>query len=451
MSKPYSYSYEFDRFRLSIAEKALYEDLRITLSETQFKTLLMLIESNGKPVNKDILAKAVGTPTSGANLIETAITALRVKLHDPKEVGRIIKTGDHAYSFVADVRKVPDDDSDGDRGAASVHSADENIARENSADGTITFRELWGGPNVVVRWVLLLGVISTIVLSIVLLVRSDTRKWARLSVSIAQAVVLIAAYVDSRSNPKGFNQIKDDSYKIAKDASERSVKYWRNILFTWVLFYVVLAIQVHPSIEPPPANSGIGNLAWLSLSIASDLINNINTLLVILCYDVLHRPIEIREGKLSVGDSYLGIGLVLIIVFLGLEIISVIGSSSDSIKAVLAGWSLGSGIVGGIAVALFVGRLQSMFLGPRRLLIIALYSYIALQPLYVHFGGHQNDAEIRNAVILINAALVLKCLLYFYLAFLFKSGRLLFYLVWVRRTYHKVGTEWQNFQQDLEG
>jgi DNA-binding winged helix-turn-helix (wHTH) protein len=446
-----NYSWKFERFRLSIAEKCLFEDLRIKLSPTQFQTLLKLIENKGDLLKKDELAKGVGTPTSGPNLIESAINALRDKLRDPKAVSRIIETGDHGYKFVAEVRKVQDQDLEEDNyPEPKPVQRDVNSPVENSKDGTITFRELWHGPNSVVRWALIVGVILTILLSTSLFLNAATRGWARLSVSMAQAAVLLVALVGSINRPKGFRQIKDESYQIAKDASERSIKYWRFILFTWVLLYIALAFQVHHAIEPPPGNAGMDFPVWKAFSIASDLVNNVNTLLIILCYDVLHRPIEIRKGKPTIGDSRLYIGLAFIAVFLALEIFSVIGSSSDNLKAVLTAWSLGSGIVGGIAVALFVGRLQSMFLGPPRLLIIALYSYIAIQPLYVHFGGHQNDTEIRNAVILINAALILKCLLYFYLASLFKSGRLQFYLVSVRHTYQKVGKEWQDFQQDLE-
>jgi hypothetical protein len=267
---------------------------------------------------------------------------------------------------------------------------------------------------------------------------------------MAQASVLLAALIGSLSRPKEFNRIKDDSYHIAKETAERSIKYWRYILLTWVLLYIVLACQVYPDIEPPPQNSGSDFPAWKIFSIISDLVNNFNTLLVILCYDVLHKPVDIKKGKSAINDSRLLIGFAFILVFLALEIFSVTPWLPNDKKDVLALWSMASGIVAGIAIALLIGRLQSMFLGPPRLLIIALYSYIAIQPLYLHFGGHQTDNEINNAVILMNAALILKCLLYAYLAWLFKSGRLLFYLVWVRRTYQKVGTDWQNFQQDLD-
>lgn len=257
--------------------------------------------------------------------------------------------------------------------------------------------------------------------------------------------ILEDAEVADQSNQPISAIVYDDpeARKIAKDAQEMSTKYWRGMLFTWVIFYGVLTYLLLPDTK----NSVH---ALKSLSIASDLLNNLNTLLVILCYDVLNRPTEIRKGRASIGDSRLFIGLGFVFIFLVLELLSVRPDLSEQdlerTRYVLRVWGLFSGVIGGIAVALLIGRLQSAFLGPPRWLIILLYFYIAIQPLYIHFAGRDTLGDISIAVALINAALILKCLLYLYIAFLLKSGRLLFYLVLVRRTHQKIRQEWQNFQ-----
>jgi DNA-binding winged helix-turn-helix (wHTH) protein len=468
MSKPASYSYKFDRFRLSIVDKTLHEDGVIGLSDTQFKTLLKLIENKGEGVDKKKLAREVGTPTSGPGFIETAIKDLRIKLRDPKEEGRFIRTGSGTYSFVADVIKVQDVDLGGSREPEpySAQPEDEIASPDDLIDGTISLRELWRGSGKIVKWVLSLGVILTAAISISQLIGPDYKS-ASSYASRAQVLVLLAALAGSMSKAKEFRQLLEDAEvadqsnqpisaivyddpearKIAKDAQEMSTKYWRGILFTWVIFYGVLTFLLIPGIEEDVR-------ALKTLSIASDLFNNLNTLLVILCYDVLNRPTEIRKGRASIGDSRFFIGLGFVIAFLVLEILSVrphIHEEITETKYVLTEWGLFSGVIGGIAVALLIGRLQSAFLGPPRWLIILLYFYIAIQPLYVHFAQRNSAEEIRIAVALINAALILKCLLYLYIAFLLKSGRLLFYLVLVRRTHQKIGREWQNFQALLDG
>ena len=99
-----------------------------------------------------------------------------------------------------------------------------------------------------------------------------------------------------------------------------------------------------------------------------------------------------------------------------------------------------SGVVGSITLALFVGRIQSKFLGPTTWLALAFYLYVAIQSLYVTLL----EGEAWSAAIIV-AALILKCLLYLYVAWLFKSGRLLYYLVRVKTLYVRVNIEWQDF------
>ena len=61
----------------------------------------------------------------------------------------------------------------------------------------------------------------------------------------------------------------------------------------------------------------------------------------------------------------------------------------------------------------------------------------------------KGDADPSTRAIM-NAALVLKCLLILYMFWLFESGRLLFYLVRVRRATTQVDSEWQNFREVLQ-
>lgn len=476
MNNPIIYSYKFDRFHLSITERTLYEEVNIRLSDTQFRTLLKLVESNGELINKKELAKAVGTPTSGPNIVEVAITALRDKLRDPKEVSRLIKTETGGYRFVADVIRVQDEGSDEDRDRVTKTAQIEadNLEDNDSKDGIIRFRELWRDSGKVVKWWLSLGVIITVALSVALLIEVNTRKGAMPLVGLAQACVLLVAAVGTFGSPKGFRQIKADNEEaerlnenikkatgyedplewieardIAEDAMKRFRRYWRGIILTWLLLYICLALQGLPNLNSSSQQVITPQALKTVLSMVSGLISNLNTMLIILCYDVLNKPIEIKKGRHTIGDSPLTTGLAFVLIFLVIEFF-VIFSIGFEKREVADGFNLAIGIAGGIAMALYAGRLQSKFLGPPHWLVISLYSYTAIQALYVYLGEHLDDAGILKAVILMDAALVLKCLLYIYLAMLLKSGRLLFYFVRVRRTYQKVGMEWQNFQQVLE-
>jgi hypothetical protein len=167
----------------------------------------------------------------------------------------------------------------------------------------------------------------------------------------------------------------------------------------------------------------------------------------------------IKPRRRGLSDTALSIvSVTFVFAFLVIEILLVNLPATIGEESARYGLNLASGIAGGIAMALYVGRLQSKFLGPSPRLVIALYSYTAIQSLFVFLvEGPEamvvsiNAATVTSvAVILINVALILKCLLYLYMAWLFQSGRLLFYFVRVRRTYQRVETEWLEFRKLLD-
>lgn len=98
-----------------------------------------------------------------------------------------------------------------------------------------------------------------------------------------------------------------------------------------------------------------------------------------------------------------------------------------------------SGIVGGITLALYVGRVQTRFLGPSPWISLAFYLYAVIQPLFVFIK------DFVRGELIIETALILKALLYLYVAWLFQSGRLLFYFVRVRAIFERVDLDWRTF------
>jgi len=182
----------------------------------------------------------------------------------------------------------------------------------------------------------------------------------------------------------------------------------------------------------------------IRLSLFNTLLNNWNTAMLFLCFYVLNKQMKDEPQKRNLVDTpFIGFGFFLLIVLTtAFEFMSVANISKSLIPK---GASLVSGIAGAIAMALLVGRLQSKFLGPRLWLLIALYSYTAIQPLFLYL--EKNDIW---AVALIDFALVLKCLLYLYTAWLFQSGDLLFYFARVRRIYRTVASQRKAFRKLLD-
>lgn len=565
-------SYSFKSFRLSIADRRLYENGNFikVLTPLQFEILQILIESSPArftdkmlveqlaDVSKRERERIIHTETQN---IHTAVSQLRVLLRDPQERSEIISSArGKGYRFAAAVEKISNRDEEkslernaGIFGADSAEAArrqppaaienpaseqdflikkserqqtigsflseaqkptevdshpEENFGEtfrskesETVPESTLTAADertevffsggfsraviVGSGANTFGGWLwhqarsavwLLIGLVILTMVVTVKPINIDGRDFTMMTVSAAQALVLlIAVLYFSRAEPDEFRSIEDvaaggrlnqetsraTGYEHLKDwgaAGERAEKvldrytiYWQLILIAWFFLYLCLTIKGYPdfSLKYLPQGAKADNhsiIIWLS--ILSAFLNNCSAWMIFLCFNMLNKPTELKKDQRTISDPALGVGLTIVVLFTLIEILLVLAvANSNQAKYDVLLWASGaSGIAGGIIMALYVGRLQSKFLGPSALLIVMLYSYTAIQPLFLYLEG-----DPTGAVILMNIALSLKCLLFFYMAWLFKSGRLLYYLIRVKRTYENVDQDWASFRQLLKG
>lgn len=290
-----------------------------------------------------------------------------------------------------------------------------------------------------------------------------------LVVSVIQFIVIAVALVVSRSvfkrdgrvfpkSPKKDRALMEASgytdlneWQQAKESASELLasylRYWRIFLVTWTLLYLVM---IGSYLELPKVASDI-------MRIAMSLTSNINTLAIALCFVVLNQPIAFEQDGAATDltracrrlETYGKLCIVLAL--LAHSVLVLLGNAGKLAPGVVANsvWALDfvSSFVGGVALALFVGRVQSKFLGPSTWLPMALYLYVGLQTLYVAVSD-RNDALV--AAVIIEVALVLKCLLFLFVIWLFKSGRFLFYFVRVKRIYEQVNPHWKTFFLNLE-
>ena len=490
-----SENYLFDRFCLStrpgvngVSEIKLYFDgSPQILTSHESKTLGILVKKRGEFIDTKTLADEVCGHSSQAdeNTIHVAIRGLRRIFRDPVKGGKFIKNErSRGYCFLAEVRRVRDEELDEvirtqaeGRVAEAARQVDEttplraggeeadaarpvvaNVTPEDLKDQVISFRELWLSAGKLMRWVIRLGVVATMAVSVAVIIRG----WQNVTlyVSIPQLFMLLFALAYVLPGPRGLHEDfrkaagfddpreGDDARHIAEKALGRYTIYWRGILATWLLLYFCLGF-IEPGNTATSRNQIVG--------ILTTLFNNISTAMFVLCYNVLNQPVEIKPGKREMSDTpWLLWSIVLVVAFLLVEIFTW-RSFAPERATLLYVFSLISGIVGGIGMALYVGRLQSKFLGPSPWLVLALYSYTAIQPLFIFLVSVPEGKQVFDeptvtliAVILVNIALILKCLLYLYVALLFQSGSLLFYFVKVRRTYLNVDRERREFRKFLK-
>ena len=243
----------------------------------------------------------------------------------------------------------------------------------------------------------------------------------------------------------GYEKVSD--WKRARQIAKEALKHYRDafvwLLFAWLFLYSVALISL--------VEEGFIVASVLTLA------NNFNTLCIGLCFAILNEPIttedktqnkkaiRVEEGRKWPASLIPAILVMIFMLILELWLASKL-TQADRIHYV---FRVVSGLGGGVAMALFVGRFQSKFLQSPPWLVFILFLYTVIQTLFIFYGG-KLDGELAGAALVINAALVLKCLLILYMFWLFQSGRLLFYLVRVRRATTQVDSEWQNFREVLQ-
>ncbi|MDQ2855623.1 MAG: transcriptional regulator [Acidobacteriota bacterium] len=445
-----SQTYFFDEFQLDIKRGRLLRGLdEIKLRPQSFAVLKYLVANSDQLISKDDLIRAVWSePSVSDDSLTQCLKDIRHALGD--EAQQIIKTvPKRGYIFAREVSELP---------LASQ-------ASDGADSGTVnlTFEEWMRGRGQIITRVLFVCVLLTLVISIALSLKGVTE--AKAFASLAQFVVILIAFAHCLRlrRPRGFGIIKQDregdikragyedfeDFERDKESPRRALaqytKYWQWLLLSWVVLYAFLAFSgfKHWDVDSLIVDQDQGSQSLgLMLSIFNALFNNLNTLLLVLCFNVLNKNVQDEKEHRNVMEAPLT-GLVVVV--LAVTMFAFLFVAPIDKRLIANGASLVSGIAGGIAMALYVGRLQSKFLGPRPWLLIALYSYTSIQPLFVYLGK-----ETVWTVLLIDLALVLKCLLYLYIAWLLQSGLLLFYFARMKRTYRAVRTQRRVFRELLE-
>ena len=151
-------------------------------------------------------------------------------------------------------------------------------------------------------------------------------------------------------------EFRTERLNLEKD-QEKYARYWKRLLLSWFALYIVFALG-NFNIQP---------------KLQEIIFNVLNTLMLLLCFNALNKE-QAKKGRFSTTVLNVGIAVVLVASIIAVPIIT------ENLK----GATLLTGIYAGITMALFVGRLQSRFLGPPFWILYLLYSYTAIQPLVLY-------------------------------------------------------------------
>jgi hypothetical protein len=209
----------------------------------------------------------------------------------------------------------------------------------------------------------------------------------------------------------------------------RPIRHYRNnclaIWLCWLGLYLVFAIKFAPGVS---SNKSL----TVGLTVLTTFLNNCATLATLYCYLTLKHASTPRDGNAqgdTQADWFLWGGTLIMLT--GVEVLCVALTSTQ----VLSGWLVVepttisnvfgwiSGISAATVLALHTSCLTHEALRCPTWVVASLFAYAGLQTAFVTLGNEHHLATL----FLLNLALLLKTLLYFYLWWAFRYGWLLNY------------------------
>jgi len=159
--------------------------------------------------------------------------------------------------------------------------------------------------------------------------------------------------------------------------------------------------------------------------------NNISLLMVYFCFLSMYLPLHSPDTTKRRQRNHLAISFTVISVFTFLYIFLVFAKwrlTVGDFRAVNAVFDALSGTMNAVVLALLIARLDSKLIGLSSRLIGVLYSYAAVQPLFVAFA--QGPTSVLEGITASVLVFVLISKIYFFLIIMYalQTGRMLNYL-----------------------
>jgi hypothetical protein len=259
------------------------------------------------------------------------------------------------------------------------------------------------------------------------------------AVLLIQFIVVFCLYWFIPRNPEVHSAAGAAEGQIlprAARAARRFGDYWGHAWLCWALVYFGLGLSLQYRLWYPSAT------LWLKDPL-NHALNNIQTIFFLMCYRELRYPTD--EEKRNPLVALLSIPLfVMAIEALLLAPDNPVHDTVGTPLSSVLGWT--SGFIGGAAIALLVGRLESKLIDPPLWLTILLYLYAAIQ------GAHPLlTVDLYATLILASFAFFAKIVFFLFVAWILQSGVILYYFAEVRKLDEDVPKERRAFLSRLHG
>lgn len=216
--------------------------------------------------------------------------------------------------------------------------------------------------------------------------------------------------------------------------------FWLLAWFSWLFHYGYLFLE---------------SLGWITTNQAfRNFLNNTNSLMFIFLFMTLTVSTS-RYGPLFWGK-------LLFVVFLVYGIEWAAYKTSGSREGIALSFSIVSGLFASVALAAFVGSIDSKFLNVPIWLIPALYLYAGIQSLYIFFElehvifkfqNEQLGAYVfvqKTQIVITIFTFILKTLLFITVTWILRSGRLVYFMIEEGSLNYKKDKNFATFLDNIE-
>ena len=230
-----------------------------------------------------------------------------------------------------------------------------------------------------------LGITITAIAGLLVIEKEVVERYAKVLPPLANlGFIVVLLWTRIFRKPK-----EVEGHGKSSEAFRKFYKNWRGVWISWGCFYVMIlfeaTIEIISKGEPPP------KIEMLLMS-SRDALNNLNSAFIFLCYFVLAEPLasEVvvkKDGKFQMFEEMPPGGQLFLFVIFVICAELFIGSiwTATYIEEVHKWFAVFGGVLGGLAVALLVGRLQSKFTGAPVPLIACFFFYSLIQMTYPAF------------------------------------------------------------------
>jgi hypothetical protein len=228
----------------------------------------------------------------------------------------------------------------------------------------------------------------------------------------------------------------------ANDALSEFKDFWIWIWFSWLALYIAFFVKYW--LDCRGVNTPIIHFFLNPLS-------NLNTLMLLICYLIL--------AEITISDELTGIAgkpnwapwasLFVMITFVEI-IIRFIFQSNSAYTGPIETFDWVNGITSGAVMALFVGVFDTEFMKTKFVYLLSFYLYMAFQAVFPFFLNSIQPDEaggLAFKALISMALLVCKVILFLFVFAQIKSGRLLFYLIRIRKLHYDSDHIWKNFSR----